>query len=105
LGGDYYRYDEAAHALIGERTGESWRLGDKVHVKLVEAAPVAGALRFELLSAGRTVATGRSGQRGRGAPYGESRPAAPFGRKSKVKPGKVSFGRNASGKNKPGKRR
>ncbi|WP_449255567.1 ribonuclease R [Bosea sp. (in: a-proteobacteria)] len=95
LGGDYYRHDEAAHALIGERTGESWRLGDKVHVRLVEAAPVAGALRFELLSAGRTVATGRAGKRRGAVPYGASRAAAPFGRKSKVKPGG----------NRPGKRR
>nr|WP_316045099.1 ribonuclease R [Bosea sp. BH3] len=84
LGGDYYRYDEAAHALIGERTGESWRLGDKVHVKLVEAAPVAGALRFELLSAGRQVATtSRSSKRRGGAPFGASRPAA-FDRKGKT---------------------
>lgn len=53
IGADYYRYDEKSHALTGERTGESYRLGDKVSVKLVEAAPVAGALRFELLSEGR----------------------------------------------------
>lgn len=63
LGADYYRYDEAAHAMIGERSGESWRLGDRVHVKLVEAAPVAGALRFELLSEGRPVTSHRSGKR------------------------------------------
>ena len=49
IGADYYRYDEANHALVGERTGETYRLGDRVEVKLVEAAPVAGALRFELL--------------------------------------------------------
>ncbi|WP_442881185.1 ribonuclease R [Bosea sp. (in: a-proteobacteria)] len=60
LGADYYRYDEAAHALIGERSGESWRLGDRVHVRLVEAAPVAGALRFELLTEGRHVTSNRS---------------------------------------------
>ena len=53
IGADYYRYDEKLHALTGERTGETYRLGDKVSVKLVEAAPVAGALRFELLSEGR----------------------------------------------------
>ena len=35
------------------RPGESFRLGDLVTVKLVEAAPVAGALRFELISEGR----------------------------------------------------
>ncbi len=53
LGDDYYRYNEARHALIGDHTGESYRLGDTVTVKLVEAAPVAGALRFEILSEGR----------------------------------------------------
>ena len=53
IGADYYRYHEARHALIGDHTGESYRLGDSVTVKLVEAAPVAGALRFELLSEGR----------------------------------------------------
>ena len=39
--------------MIGQRTGEMHRLGDQVEVKLVEAAPLAGALRFELLSEGR----------------------------------------------------
>ena len=34
------------------------RLGDVVQVRLVEAAPVAGALRFELLSEGQTVPRG-----------------------------------------------
>jgi ribonuclease R len=53
LGSDYFVYDEARHAVIGKRTGEMHRLGDQVEVKLVEAAPLAGALRFELLSEGR----------------------------------------------------
>ncbi|MEN3930743.1 ribonuclease R [Microvirga sp. W0021] len=53
VGADYYRYDEKQHALIGDRTGETYRLGDAVEVKLVEAAPIAGALRFELLSDGK----------------------------------------------------
>jgi ribonuclease R len=53
IGADYFRFDEARHAVIGARTGEMHRLGDPVEVKLVEAAPVAGALRFELLSEGR----------------------------------------------------
>jgi ribonuclease R len=53
VGADYFRYHEDRHALIGSRSGETYRLGDRVTVRLVEAAPVAGALRFELLSAGR----------------------------------------------------
>jgi ribonuclease R len=52
-GGEYFRYREDRHALVGERGGETHRLGDRVTVRLVEAAPVAGALRFELLSSGR----------------------------------------------------
>ena len=34
--------------------GTSYRLGDRVKVRLIEAAPVAGALRFEMLSEGRS---------------------------------------------------
>jgi ribonuclease R len=66
LGNQYFRYDERAHALVGDDDGETYQLGDKVTVRLVEAAPVAGALRFEMLSdgrhegaAGRTVAKRR----------------------------------------------
>jgi ribonuclease R len=59
IGDDYYRYHEARHALIGDHTGEAYRLGDTVTVKLVEAAPVAGALRFELLSEGRYEGTAK----------------------------------------------
>ena len=53
IGDEYFRHDEAGHAMVGSRSGASYRLGDRVTVKLVEAAPVAGALRFELLSEGR----------------------------------------------------
>jgi ribonuclease R len=49
LGDDYFRHDPGRHALIGSRTGQMHRLGDIVTVRLVEAAPLAGALRFELL--------------------------------------------------------
>jgi ribonuclease R len=53
LGDEYFRYEESRHALIGNRTNETYRLGDRATVRLVEAAPVAGALRFEMLSSGR----------------------------------------------------
>ena len=55
---DLFRYDEAQHALVGSRSRKVHRLGDTVEVRLVEAAPVAGALRFELLSAGGTARKG-----------------------------------------------
>ncbi|WP_122519975.1 ribonuclease R [Pannonibacter phragmitetus] len=75
IGHDYYRYDEASHALIGERTGETHQLGDKVEVELVEAAPFAGALRFALLSEGRITAKGARRKGGSSGPGGRSSPA------------------------------
>ena len=63
LGTEYFNYDEARHALVGTRSGAMHRLGDVVDVRLVEAAPVAGALRFELLSEGRIAPRGRRGSR------------------------------------------
>ena len=43
-------FDEAARALFGERTGKGYQLADRVEVRLVEVAPLAGAMRFEMLS-------------------------------------------------------
>nr|WP_247750153.1 ribonuclease R [Rhizobium sp. 16-449-1b] len=57
LGMDYFIYDEAHQALSGEKTGLGYRLGDSVTVKLVEAIPLAGALRFEMVSEGRKMPT------------------------------------------------
>ncbi len=51
--GDFYEHVEAARALVGRRNGEAYRLGDNVQVRLVEAIPTAGALRFEMLSQGK----------------------------------------------------
>ena len=53
LSTDYYIYDEARHALIGERSHKGYQLGDSVNVRLIEAQPIAGALRFEMLSPAR----------------------------------------------------
>jgi ribonuclease R len=52
LDGDYFIHDETGHALVGERTGETFRIGDKVTVRLMEAVPVSGGLRFEMMSKG-----------------------------------------------------
>ncbi|MEZ5818882.1 MAG: ribonuclease R [Hyphomicrobiaceae bacterium] len=55
IGRDFWHHDEDLHALIGERTGLGFRLGDNVEVRLVEALPTAGALRFEILTEGRRI--------------------------------------------------
>ncbi|QGM99785.1 ribonuclease R [Methylocystis parvus] len=51
LGREYYSYDEASHSLTS-RSGMSYRLADIIEVRLVEAAPIAGALRFEVVGGG-----------------------------------------------------
>jgi ribonuclease R len=59
LGGDYYIYDEAAHTLFGQRTGRGYQLADRVEVRLVEVAPLAGAMRFEMLSEPKALPGGK----------------------------------------------
>jgi ribonuclease R len=75
LGNDYFAYNEAAHALVGQASAMAYRLGDRVTVKLVESVPVAGALRFELLSEGRYEPALRRRGRGRGGRRDDARPA------------------------------
>lgn len=60
LHGDYYHFNEARHSLNGERTGQTFTMGDRVEVELVEALPFAGALRFAMLSEG---SAGKPGER------------------------------------------
>ncbi len=55
IGHEFFYHDEVRQALIGEETGAAFQLGDSVEVRLVEAIPTAGALRFEMLSEGRSI--------------------------------------------------
>jgi ribonuclease R len=51
LGTEYFRFDDRSQALVGERTGTTYAMGDTIAVRLAEAAPVTGALRFDLAEA------------------------------------------------------
>jgi ribonuclease R len=77
LGADFYQFDEARHAVIGTRTGEMYRLGDMVEVKLVEVAPIAGALRFEIVSEGKRLPKGQRKVTERGFRPSSGGPARP----------------------------
>ena len=48
LGQEYFRYDEAARQLVGDETGDAYRMGQRLTLRLAEANPVSGSLRFEL---------------------------------------------------------
>lgn len=69
LGSEYFHHDEAGHALVGERSGLTYRLGDPVTVRLEEAVPVTGGLRFEMLEGGS-----------KGTPHKGPRPRSTGGR-------------------------
>ena len=48
LGAEYFRFDEGARTLTGEASGDEYRLGQRLALRLAEANPVSGGLRFEL---------------------------------------------------------
>ena len=73
LGQEYFRYDEEAKQLVGDESGETYRVGQRLTLRLAEANPVSGSLRFELpegsygaaaapLRRDRVRATGRRGR-------------------------------------------
>jgi ribonuclease R len=48
LGSEYFRYDEKARTLVGDDSGETYHVGRRLDLRLSEANPVSGGLRFEL---------------------------------------------------------
>ncbi len=61
---DYWTHDEATQTLTGRRTRRVFRLAQEVEVRLAEASPITGGLRFEILT-GPTKSAARSSERGR----------------------------------------
>ncbi len=60
LGGEYFRYDEAAKALVGSDSGTVYATGDRLKLRLGEANALTGSLKFVLPDAD----TGRIEPRG-----------------------------------------
>ena len=75
LGSDYFHYDDAHHSLVGERTGERYRLSDRVRVQLVRVNMEASKIDFRLI-AGPARATERVGKTAREKLAPESPPPA-----------------------------
>ncbi|EMF0147799.1 ribonuclease R [Enterococcus hirae] len=48
---DYFHFIENHLALVGERTGLTFKIGQKVRVKVIKAAPEERAIDFELIDA------------------------------------------------------
>jgi len=56
IGGEYFRFDEKARTLVGENSGTTFASGQRLPLRLAEANPVTGGLRFEMVDgkAGRS---------------------------------------------------
>jgi ribonuclease R len=69
LGREYFRYDEASQSLVGEESEERFSPGRRLKLRLAEANPVSGGLRFELPDGAGTASARpqrlRDGRRGR----------------------------------------
>ncbi len=50
---DYYAFDERTLSLIGERSGYTFTIGDKVKVKLAAASKISRRIDFTLLEGGK----------------------------------------------------
>jgi ribonuclease R len=48
LGDERFAYDDKAQVLVGEETGTRFAVGDILRLRLAEANPLTGALKFEL---------------------------------------------------------
>lgn len=87
LGSDYFHFDDAQHALVGERTGQRYRLSDQVRVQLVRVNMEASKIDFRLIQ-GPERATERTGKTARerlgrqeNAVAASAEPVAPTGRR------------------------
>ncbi len=98
---DYFHFVENHLALVGERTGLTFKIGQKVRVKVVKADPDERAVDFELVSAEEVTAlerpktrNGKSGKReGKQAGKRPERGALGHGRCTCRGDGRVANGR------------
>jgi ribonuclease R len=81
LGDQRFDHDESLHALVGGETGELYRLGMPVTIRLDEATPVTGGLLFDMLTPPEP-----GPKRGRGRKGGRHKPA--FRKKGQKKRGR-----------------
>ena len=50
--GDYFNYNEELNALIGQRTKKMYKIGDKIHIKVINASKETSTIDFEIVEKG-----------------------------------------------------
>ncbi|MEO8724410.1 MAG: RNB domain-containing ribonuclease, partial [Sphingobium sp.] len=89
LGAERFNYIEASRALEGANSGDRYTVGQKIELRLVEADPINGSLRFELPEGASHLPMRRGLGTGRGRPF-----------KSQGRPSNIRHSNNPRGKNK-----
>ncbi len=96
LGIERFHYDEASQSLIGEDTGETYHAGQRIDLRLAEANPLTGALRFELPEGGNFLPVrgrpirrdGKDGK-GKGVKPGNPKKAGKYSVGQRGRPGNI----------------
>ena len=117
LGNDYFQFDPVKHRMVGERSGQVFRLGDRIRVKVARVSLDDRKIDFELISdmgqyqpageeGGRSAGkkSGRRGGRRRRAGAGGEAKQAGSGRSGKKQSGKKTAGKKTT-KKKAGKKK
>ena len=88
LGNDYYHFDAAKHRLVGDRTRRTFRLGDRVRVRVVRVDLDEAKLDFELIDGEAPAQPDRSPRRVRRTAQRtqQKRRSGSPGRKKKARP-------------------
>jgi ribonuclease R len=84
LGADYFQFDNIKHQMLGERTGQRFRLGDRARVKLVRADLETNKIDFTLVRDETTSGSRKSGARGAAKSFAKplaDEPGAKFAKK------------------------
>jgi ribonuclease R len=61
LGSERFDYDEKALVLEGQQSGTTYSIGQRLRLRLAEANPLTGALKFELEEGGSAPVEPRGG--------------------------------------------
>ncbi|MGB3712381.1 MAG: ribonuclease R [Erythrobacter sp.] len=70
LGDEYFRHDEAAQKLVGEKSGTSYAAGDRLKLKLAEANPLTGGMKLVPVDAEGEAIDARGGRPAKGPKRG-----------------------------------
>lgn len=99
LGEDYFQFDNVKHQMLGERSGQRYRLGDRLQVKLVRADLETGRIDFVLATpttslrgpAPKLASTPFTAAPGKAAAKASAKPAAKAVAKPVAKADKPTF--------------